>query len=206
MKPSLDYNIEERLPNNVKMLFLAEAPPFHPKNKSQTTDSYFFNPLETLRFFGPPEPLLGTLSWNIFNLLKISSKLTKEIRLQQFKKLGCYFIEAIKCRVDRTNKNIVNKTIKNCSYYLQKELEEIKYTNLVIMGERALLGIRNCAMFSEIIPDMSLLQLVKQMRSRPLQLANRKLFFLPLPLWHNRIHLEIIQATFANICKELGID
>jgi hypothetical protein len=206
MKPSLIYNVQDRLPSKVKMLFIAEAPPFHPKKKNQSTDSYFYNPMEILRIIGPPEPLLGTLSWNIFYFLKINSKQAKEVRIQQFKQLGCYFLEAVKCRVDRRNKNIVNKTIKNCSYYLQKELEEINYSNLVIMGERALYSIRNCAVFSEMIPDMSLLQLVSQMRNRPLQLVNRKLFFLPLPLWHNRIYLETIQATFANIRKELGID
>lgn len=206
MKPSLDFKIKEWLPAKVKMLYIAEAPPYHSKKKSHVTDSYFYNPAESLKIIGPPEPLLGTLSWNIFSLLKIDKNLTKEEKLQRFKQMGCFFIEAIKCRVDRTNKSIVNKTVKNCSYYLQKDFEEIDYTNLVIMGERALYGIRNCSMFSEMIPDMSLLHLINQMKNRPLQLTKRKLFLLPLPLWHNRSHLETILATFANIHKELGID
>lgn len=206
MKPSLEYQIEKWLPSKVKMLFLAEAPPYHPKKKSQVTDSYFYNPAESLKIIGPSEPLLGTLSWNIFTFLKIDKNLSKEEKLQHFKEMGCFFIEAIKCRLDRTNRSIVNKTVKNCSYFLQKNLEEIEYSNIVIMGERALLGIKNCYMFSEIIPDMNLLQIINQMKNRCLQLTKRKLFFLPLPLWHNRSYINTIQETFVNIRKELGIE
>ncbi|NHJ48630.1 MAG: hypothetical protein FK733_12665 [Asgard group archaeon] len=207
MKPCIDYNANQWMPKNIKVLFIGEAPPYHPKQKTQSTDNYFYNPHESFRILGAKEPLIGPLSYNIFKLLNIETDIPKIEKLEQFKQMGCYFIEALKCRIDRfSSKKIINKTVKNCSYYLQKDLEQLNHSILVAMGERALYGLKNCLMYSSILPNMSLMQIIEQMRNKPLQLTNQKLFLLPLPMWLNRTYFELINATFVNIRKELGIE
>jgi hypothetical protein len=206
MKPSLEYEVSKWIPNKLKALFVGDAPSFHPRSKSQNTDSFFYNPQESFRILGVKEPLIGPISYNLFELLNINNDLPKIEKLKQFKDKGCFYIEALKCRVDRfSRKKIINKTIKNCSYYLQKDLEELNHSILVVMGERALYGLKNCLMDSSVLPHMSLIQMVEQMRYKPLQLTNQKLFLVPLPIWLNRSYLHQINATFSNIRNELGI-
>jgi hypothetical protein len=206
MKPSIDYNAKDWLPNNVKALFIAEAPWYHSIKKPLNTDGYFYNPHESIRFLSSRDPLQGPLWYNIFSLLNIEEEIPKAEKIKKFKELNCYFIEVIKCRVSRfPSRKILNKTIKNCSFYLQEELEKINFENLVVLGERALYSIKNCSPYASVIPDMSLLQLMEQMRNKPMQLTQCKLFVLPLPLWHNQVYLNNIYATFQNIRKELGI-
>ena len=61
-KPALEYQISKWLPDKVKVLFIGEAPPHFSSKKTRISDSYFYNEEESLRFFGPPAPLIGTLS------------------------------------------------------------------------------------------------------------------------------------------------
>ena len=203
-KPNLKYKAELWKPYEIKILFLAEAPPYHSANSNVVNDSYFYNPEESQRFFGAPSPLLGTLSWNLFWLLGISNKLSKKEKLEAFREKGCYYIDAVKCRAERYDKkNIINKTVKNCASFLNEEFKNLNPGCIVVLGERALYGLKCCEIFKKSIPSTSINLLLEETKNQPLKIRNSKIFFLPLPIWRNRQYLESIRQIFKLINREI---
>ena len=194
MKPNLEY----------KVLFLAESPPFHSKKSKSVNDSYFYNHTESQRFLGAPSPLLGTLSWNLFWLLGISNKLSKKEKLEEFREKSCYNINVVKCRTERYDKkNLINRTVKNCSFFLEKEIKDLNPKSIVVLGERALYGLKCCENFKNLIPSNSINSLLDETKKQPLKIQDIKLFFLPLPLWRNRQFLESMLSVFKMVKKEI---
>jgi len=202
-KPNILFNASFWRPDKVNILFIAESPPFHSKKANIANDGYFYNPNESQRFYGSPSPLLGTLSWNLFKLVKIDSKLAKQQKLERFKDLNCYYTDAVKCRVERfNNKIIINKTVKNCSEYLQEEIVEVKPAAIVIMGSSALNALKCFSPFKEELQNSKLNILAEETRKQPIVIQNSALFFIPLPIWRNRAYLEIIDDTFEQLGKK----
>ncbi|NHJ32665.1 MAG: hypothetical protein FK732_07375 [Asgard group archaeon] len=203
-KPNLEYKADLWKPNEIKVLFLAEAPPFHSSKSKTVNDSYFYNQEESQRFFGAPSPLLGTLSWNLFWLLGINNKLSKKEKLEAFREKSCYYVNVVKCRTERYDKkNLINRTVKNCSFFLEKEIKELKPNSIVVLGERALYGLKCCELFKGLIPSNSINSLVEETKKQPLKIKDFKLYFLPLPIWRNRQYLESIQLLFKLVKREI---
>ena len=203
-KPNIQYNSDLWKPQKLKFLFIAESPPYHQKKANIVNDSSFYNPNESQRVFGAQSPLIGTLSWNIFWLLGIDNNLSKEEKLEKFKGLGCFYIDAVKCRIERyNNKILTNRTVKNCSRFLMKEISDIKPEFIVVMGERSLYSIKCCLPFTDLIKTKNLNKFVEETQKKPLIIGNFKLFFIPLPLWRNLGNLSEIMNTFEQIKKAL---
>lgn len=201
-KPKLEYNSIQWKPNKIKVLFIAESPPYFRKGRNSVNDGFFYNAAETQKMYGAPAPLLGTLSWNLFWLLGINNSQNKTQKLNQFKEFSCYYTEAVKCRMERfNNKVVLNRTVKNCSEHLATEIENLKPKNIVIMGERALFGLKCLQPFKGKIATNSINTLLEETRNSPLVLANYQLFFMPLPIWRNRLFLESIIEIFEQIKK-----
>jgi hypothetical protein len=203
-KPNLEYKADLWKPFQVKVLFLAEAPPFHSSQSNAVSDSYFYNHEESQRFFGAPSPLLGTLSWNLFWLLGISNKQSKKEKLEAFRDKSCYYVNVVKCRTERYDKkNLINRTVKNCSVFLEEEIKNLNPKSIVVLGERALYGLKCCEAFKDSIPSNSINTLLDETKKHPLKIRDLKLFFLPLPIWRNRKYLESIQSLFKQVKKEI---
>lgn len=201
-KPSLEYSSHDWIPKKVKILFIAESPPPFRIGANTANDGFFYNVSEVQRTYGAPAPLLGTLSWNLFWLLDIDNKQKKDQKLKQFKDKACYFVETIKCRTERyNNKVILNKTVKQCSKFLAKDLAEIKPNTIVILGERALYGLKCIEPFKGKISSKSINALMELSQEKPLIIGNYQLFFLPLPIWRNRLFLQPILEIFEQIKK-----
>lgn len=204
MKPNLEYKADLWKPYEIKVLFLAESPPFHSKNSKTVNDSYFYNHTESQRFLGAPSPLLGTLSWNLFWLLGISNKLSKKEKLEEFREKSCYYVNVVKCRTERYDrKNLINRTVKNCSFFLEKEIKDLEPKSIVVLGERALYGLKCCEEFKNSISSNSINSLLEETKKQPIIIGDNKLYFLPLPIWRNRQYLESIQSLFKLINKEV---
>lgn len=201
-KPSLDFSLSRWLPSPVRTLFIAEAPPFLGSHLSQKNDSFFYNPLESQRFLGIPSPLSGSLSWNLFDLLDIDNQLPKVKKLEKFKQSGFYFIDAVKCRVERpSGSKLLNKTVKNCSQFLQQEILDLAPKTIVVLGERALYSLSIFPPFQSVLENYTLLELFEQTQNAPLVFDDFLLFATPLPLWHNRNHLSDFLEIFQQIKK-----
>lgn len=204
LKPNLEYKADLWKPYEIKVLFLAESPPFHSTKSNAVNDSYFYNYNESQRFFGAPSPLLGTLSWNLFCLLGISNKLSKKEKLEEFRDKSCYYINVVKCRTERYDKkNLINRTVKNCAVFLEREIKDLSPKSIVVLGERALYGLKCCELFKSSIPTNSINSLLEETKKQPLRISDYKLFFLPLPIWRNRQYLESILSLFKLVKKEV---
>ncbi|MGC9779121.1 MAG: hypothetical protein HZR80_07755 [Candidatus Heimdallarchaeota archaeon] len=203
-KPSVVYDSTSWIPEKTSVLFVSESPPFHNKKSNIINDSYFYNWCESQKIFGAPSPLLGTLSWNLFWLLNINNKIAKKDKLTLFKNKSYYYTTAIKCRVERFNNKIIrNKTVKNCAYFLEKEIENTKPNTIVIMGEQALYCLKNCKQFKNKIKSSKINELMKLSIEEPLKLSDTNLFFISLPLWRNKQHLESVQTIFTKMIRKL---
>lgn len=204
LKPNLEYKANLWKPYEVKVLFLAESPPYHSTKSNVVNDSYFYNHDEFQRFLGAPSPLLGTLSWNLFWLLGINNKLPKKEKLEKFREKSCYFVNVVKCRAERYNKkNLINRTVKNCSVFLDREIRDLNPQAIVVLGERALYGLKCCDPFKESISTNSINTLLEETKKQPLRIKDSKLYFLPLPIWRNRQYLESMQSIFKMVKKEI---
>ncbi|MBN1329633.1 MAG: hypothetical protein JXA54_09185 [Candidatus Heimdallarchaeota archaeon] len=203
-KPSIEYNDQQWCPAKIKILFINESPPFHQYKGNRINDSYFYNPLESNKFFGFPSPLLGTLSWNIFSLLGFNKDLSKNEKLMKFKELSCFYIDTIKCRAERFNKkNLINETIKNCSSFLESELIKLKPEIIVVLGERALFGINNCTQFEGAFPSTSINKLMEQTLIKPIIINKTTFYFSPIPIWRNRLYVADITLLFQHLKNKL---
>jgi len=201
-KPVIEYQSQKWKPEKVKVLFIAESPPYFRKGRNIGNDGFFYNDSEKQVMYGAPAPLLGTLSWNLFWLLDIANNQSKKQKLYQFKKLACYYTDAVKCRSERFNSKIIlNRTVKFCAQHLASEIADVKPNNIVVMGERALYGLKCFQPFKDEITSNSINELLEKTRKAPLVLGNYQLFFIPLPIWRNKLLLEPILEVFTQIKK-----
>ena len=200
VKPNIFYDANKWRPKKVKILFIGEAPSYNGSGVSATFDDYFYNENEKQKIYGPPSPLLGTLSWNIFWLLDIDNNLSKKEKLELFKQKSCYYLDAIKCRAERfNNKSILNKTIKNCSEFLDTEINKLDPEYVVILGERALFALKCCTPFMQFIQESKIKDLFEITKNNPMKIHKFNIYFLPLPIWRNLSYLDIITITFSHI-------
>jgi len=205
IKPSIEYSADKWKQITTKILFIAEAPPFYLKTSNKATDSYFYNENEKQLFLDVPTPLSGTLSWNLFTLLGINSDLSKESKLKEFKKLSCYYIEALKCRICKfENKMIIKKMLKCCSLFLKRDVLVIQPKIIVVMGEKALYGLQCCQLFKVLETSSTINALLEQIK-QPILSNNIKFYFIPLPVWRNKIYYESIVEIFNQIKAELKL-
>ncbi|NHJ85324.1 MAG: hypothetical protein FK734_07665 [Asgard group archaeon] len=203
LKPSLHYQVDQKwTPSKTNVLFIAESPPYYSSQIYEAADSYFYNKEEKNRFLSPPIELQGTLSWNLFSLLGIDNKLTKLEKLTQFMNKGYFYTESVKCRVDRINdKNLLSRTVTNCTIFLDKEISTLQPNTIVVMGEKALISIFNINNIIENVPSRNLNELMKVSEEEPIIINKIKFYFLPIPIWRNRKYLDSIQKIFSLIKK-----
>ena len=145
------------------------------------------------------------MSWNIFNLLGINSKLSKNEKLTKFKEMKCFYTEVVKCRIEKFDgKTLVNRTIKNCSDFLKEEIKSLNPSAIAVMGKQALYSLSICEPFNDSLTILNLNTLMKQSIVKPILIRNTRLYFFPLPIWRNLRHLVDILTLFNQIRKELG--
>lgn len=114
-KPYVAFEVEKRwLPGKVKVLFLAESPPW---NKER----YFYKTDMTGNKTHLQKEVLGYL-----NLASLS----------EFKEKGYMLIDAIKCRLNKqTNQHVPALVLGNCTdRFLQKELELFNPCTVFVLG------------------------------------------------------------------------
>ena len=83
----------------------------------------------------------------------------------------------VKCRTERYDKkNLINRTVKNCSFFLENEITDLNPKFVVVLGERALYGLKCCEQFKESIPSNSINSLLEETKKQPLRINDFKLF------------------------------
>jgi hypothetical protein len=131
-KPYLRFQVEEKWrPDTVKVLFIAESPPWD-------KERYFYK----LDMMGN-----GTnLQKELFRYLGISS-------LEEFKDRGYFLIDAIKCRLNkRSGKEHVPQTVLDAcrEAFLQQEIQDLKPEVIFVLGNSAKKALQNLPAFKQI--------------------------------------------------------
>jgi len=110
--------IEEWVPEIVRTLFIAEAPPWR-------RPRYFYN-----------EGAEDSLRAGLLSILKIRD-------LRKFKESGNFLIDAVKCRFHKGGKFIPKTIIHTCSRsYLRREIDALEPEKVFVLGQTALVGLQ----------------------------------------------------------------
>lgn len=131
-KPFVKFQVEEIWkPEQVKVLFVAESPPWNGKQ------SYFYNQNQ-----GDNRT---NLRKEVLSLLNLKS-------LEEFKTKGYYLIDVIKCRLNKkVKKNIPKEAITTCSHqFLEKEIKQLKPKKIFVLGNTAKKALQITPKFKEL--------------------------------------------------------
>jgi len=131
-KPFVKFQVEEIWkPKQVKVLFVAESPPWNGKQ------SYFYNQNQ-----GDNRT---NLRKEVLSLLNLKS-------LEEFKTKGYYLIDVIKCRLNKkVKKNIPKEVIMTCSdQFLEKEIKQMKPKKIFVLGNTAKKALQRMPKFEEL--------------------------------------------------------
>ena len=131
-KPFVKFQVEEIWkPKQVKVLFVAESPPWNGKQ------SYFYNQNQ-----GDNRT---NLRKEVLSLLNLKS-------LEEFKTKGYYLIDVIKCRLNKkVKKNIPKEVIMTCSnQFLEKEIKQLKPKKIFVLGNTAKKALQRMSKFKEL--------------------------------------------------------
>ena len=131
-KPFVKFQVEKIWkPKQVKVLFVAESPPWNGKQ------SYFYNQNQ-----GDNRT---NLRKEVLSLLNLKS-------LEEFKTKGYYLIDVIKCRLNKkVKKNIPKEVIMTCSdQFLEKEIKQLKPKKIFVLGNTAKKALQRMSKFKEL--------------------------------------------------------
>jgi len=131
-KPFVKFQVEEIWkPEQVKVLFVAESPPWNGKQ------SYFYNQT--------PGDKRTNLRKEVLSLLNLKS-------LEEFRTKEYYLIDVIKCRFNKkVKKNIPEETIMTCSeQFLEKEIKQLNPKKIFVLGNTAKKALQRMTKFKEL--------------------------------------------------------
>ena len=131
-KPFVKFQVEEIWkPEQVKVLFVAESPPWNGKQ------SYFYNQNQADN--------RTNLRKEVLSLLNLKS-------LEEFRTKGYYLIDVIKCRLNKkVKKNIPKEAITTCSnQFLEKEIKQLKPKKIFVLGNTAKKALQRMPKFKEL--------------------------------------------------------
>jgi len=117
---------EDWEPKSVRLLFLAESPPWN------CPENYFYN-----------REYQGNLSHGVFGLLNIKGT-SKCCQLHEFKDRGYFLVDTVMCVVKKTEDAPIPKSLVRCSgeHVLRSEIERISPKCILVLGSSALAGLK----------------------------------------------------------------
>jgi hypothetical protein len=178
--PFAQYRVYDRWkPDPVKVLFLAESPPWD-------ESMYFYN-----------EKREGGLSLTLFDYLGIDGA-TKREKLLDFKRRGLFLADTVKC-IFRKNvrKKIPGKLIRfSATEILEGEIEMLKPSLICVLGETALRGLKCTNRFSQ---RLSTYDSITDVCGKSMIVGNTTVVLSVFPNARNRKYEETIRLVIQKI-------
>jgi hypothetical protein len=221
--PSQFFHAAKWDKKEVKVLFIAESPPWSFKNKDKRIESdldcrdedyvYFYNEGCKNNFDG--------LANTIFQKLKIKGE-TREEKLRDFRHCGYMLTDSIKCILNKRyscddkfgkKRKIKNSVLKKIAEYstrkiLISEIDTIQPTTIVVLGKTALLSLKEAAKSSSHLKKQSGLpeELTDINDFTNIESDQKKLFqyniiLMPFPNNMNKRYQKAIDDGFSLIHK-----
>ena len=193
-----------RRPGRVKVLFVAESPPwaagreevFRPSDCLRPDYPYFWNACYDTGHRRGRAPLSGGLAENLFRLLGLDGGSRRE-NLDLFTDAGFFLVDTVKC-IFRKNRvpAIPNDLIRvSAREVLAPEIAGLAPEYVVALGGTALAGLR------EVEPYAGAFSGVEKITEAPAGalFEEHRLLCVPYPGWRNRRYLDQIASGFAAI-------
>jgi len=168
-KPYIKYKVyEERIPNTIKCLFIAESPP---------------GDVNTFFYYSYTDNFLREI---LLKFLGINAG--REEGLREFQRRGYFLIDAIECRVKKTGKGTIPlEVVETCKTILSAKIELAKNRGakkMVVLGSTALEALRMLR-FTELVGKSVTRNCGEVVESRGF-----KIFILPLPARRGTKYVE----------------
>jgi hypothetical protein len=130
---------DEWVPAPVKLLLLAESPPY-----ADYPLSYFYN-----------ADYCGNLSTVVFELFQISGE-SKKTQLERFRdRLGYILIDTLMCAFDTSKRNIpISLAEYSGEKIIRQEIENLRPRSILALGRRALYGLKAFEPFADGLRDV----------------------------------------------------
>jgi hypothetical protein len=159
-KPYIKYKVyEERVPNTIKCLFIAESPP-------GDVNTFFYYPYTD-----------NFLRKRLLRFLGIHAD--GEDGLREFKRRGYFLIDVVECRVNKVGKGTIpREVINNCLKFLSAKIELARTRGakkIVILGSTAIQALKELG-FNELREKS-----VAKNCGEVVESGEFKVFLLPLP-------------------------
>jgi uracil-DNA glycosylase len=173
-KPFLRFLVEEKWrPSVVKVLFVAESPPWD-------KERYFYK-----------QDMTGNntnLQKELFRYLNLNS-------LDGFKAKGYYLIDAVKCRLNKRGgkEHIPQEIIATCgATFLLDEIKELKPSAIFVLGNSAKKALQNLPPFSDLASH-------KVTEDYDKVLCGIRVILCVYPGGKTRGHMDSIKKAFSKI-------
>jgi uracil DNA glycosylase superfamily protein len=179
--PLQHYRVYERWkPKRVKVLFLAESPPWRKKS------TYFYNQQRS-----------GGLSEAIFNYLKIKGD-SKTVKLQEFKRRQFFLTDTVKCVFEKSQTGSIPQRLIRYSAreILQEELSALRPRSILALGATALAGLKQIGRFSTALSRYPSITLAS---GKSVRVGKTTLILSVFPNDRNRRHEKSISSAFHMI-------
>lgn len=202
--PHMACGAAYRRPGRVKVLFVAESPPWaagrqevlRPRDCKRPDYPYFWNDRYDTRHRRAMAPLSGGLAENLFWLLGLDGESRRE-NLELFAREGFFLVDTVKCVFRKNRKPTIPADLVRVSAreVLAPEVAALAPEYVVVLGTTALAGLR------EIEPYASALAGVGKITQTPPEdlFEKHRLLCVPYPGGHNRRYLDRIKSVFAAI-------
>ncbi|HOI58626.1 uracil-DNA glycosylase family protein [Methanoculleus sp.] len=191
----------DRRPGRVKVLFIAESPPWAagrrevagPADCRRPDYPYFWND----RYDAAPRraPLSGRFAENLFALLDLEGQSRRE-NLDLFTGQGCYLVDTVRCVYRKNRKASIPADLVRLSArgILGPEIAALAPECVVALGNTALTGLREIEPYAGALAGAGITAI-----SREARFEESRLLCLPYPGWRNRRFLDLIEAGFAAV-------
>jgi hypothetical protein len=193
-----------RRPGRVKVLFVAESPPWaagrrevaEPADCRNPGYPYFWNDRYDAPHRPGAPPLSRGLAENLFSLLGLDGDSRRE-NLDLFAERGLYLVDTVRCVFRKNRRPAIPADLVRMSARatLAPEVAALAPEYVVVLGNTALLGLRQIEPYATALSGAGTVTGL----SREAIFEESRLLCLPYPGGRNRRYLNTIEAGFALI-------
>lgn len=195
----------DRRSGRVKVLFIAESPPWAagrrevagPPDCLRPDYPYFWNDrYDRAAYRRGASPLSLGLAENLFALLGLDGASRRE-SLELFAGQDLFLVDTVKCVFRKNRKaSIPNDLVRmSAREILGREIAGLAPEYVVALGNTALAGLREIEPYASALSGAGKITEI----SRGSLFAENRLLCLPYPGWRNRRFLGVIESGFASI-------
>lgn len=190
-----------RRPGRVKVLFVAESPPWaagrrevaEPADCRNPGYPYFWNDRYDAPCRPGAPPLSRGLAENLFSLLGLDGVSRRE-NLDLFAAKGLFLVDTVRCVFRKNRKPAIPADLIRMSAKktLSPELAALAPEYVVALGNTALLGLRHIEPYASVLSGAGTITGL----SREAIFEESRLLCLPYPGGRNRRYLDVIESGF----------